>query len=82
MLFNTPTTLEAVAMVNKAFEPKKFNSFQNAVTNTVAWAVALEAAFVTLSTATAGGTGNIYQVATMHPLYLDFDTTSLPGHSR
>lgn len=79
MLFNTPTTLQAIAMVNKAFEPKKFNSLQNAFASGTLWATNLENAFVNLSTATAGGGGNIYQVVTMHPLYLDFDTTSPPG---
>ena len=79
MLFNTPTTLQAIAMVNKAFEPKKFNAFQSALGNGTLWATNLETAFTTLATATAGGAGNIYQVITMHPLYLDFDTTSPPG---
>ena len=80
MLFNTPTTLQALGMVNNAFRPDKFQKFQTALSaaHPPTWATDLYNAFSALSTATAG-TGNIFQVANMHPLYLDFDRSSQPG---
>jgi hypothetical protein len=75
MLFNTPATLEILAVLNYAFNQSRFNELQNANHNGIAWATSL----VTKFNGVALGTTGSYGAINSHPLYVDFDNNATSG---